>query len=81
MEISPATTTCSRVAQEKKLICMFLLVHGLIVKCGVCYPEIFSGMIEMLPSDNDVASRLRENVIFKIIPMLNPDGVYLGNYR
>jgi murein tripeptide amidase MpaA len=24
---------------------------------------------------------MRKNVIFKIIPMLNPDGVILGNYR
>ncbi|KAG7254674.1 hypothetical protein CRUP_004217, partial [Coryphaenoides rupestris] len=23
---------------------------------------------------------LRDHVIFKIVPMLNPDGVYLGNY-
>jgi len=30
---------------------------------------------------NKEAKMLRENFIFKIIPMLNPDGVINGNYR
>jgi hypothetical protein len=31
--------------------------------------------------DNKEAKLLRENFIFKVIPMLNPDGVINGNYR
>lgn len=31
--------------------------------------------------DNPEARMLRENFIFKVIPMLNPDGVVNGNYR
>ena len=30
---------------------------------------------------NEEAKMLRENFVFKIIPMLNPDGVINGNYR
>ncbi len=38
-------------------------------------------MIEFLVGSHPIAKVLRENIIFKIIPMLNPDGVFLGNYR
>lgn len=27
------------------------------------------------------ASYLRDKIIFKVIPMINPDGVVFGNYR
>ena len=42
---------------------------------------VCQGLIEFLVSSHPVAKLLRENITFKIIPMLNPDGVYLGNYR
>lgn len=32
-------------------------------------------------SNHPIAVLLREYIVFKIVPMLNPDGVYLGNYR
>lgn len=35
----------------------------------------------MLISSHPVAKVLREYLIIKVIPMLNPDGVFLGNYR
>jgi cytosolic carboxypeptidase protein 2/3 len=40
---------------------------------------IAKGIIEYLVSDE--ANKLRDRFIFKIIPMLNPDGVRYGNYR
>ena len=38
-------------------------------------------MIQFLLSDCNEAKELRDKFIFKIIPMLNPDGVIYGNYR
>ena len=35
----------------------------------------------LLQKNNKEAKMLRETFIFKIIPMLNPDGVVNGNYR
>lgn len=42
---------------------------------------MMQGTLEYLVSDDEGARYLRENFIFKIIPMLNPDGVTIGNYR
>mmetsp|Transcript_29467 Transcript_29467/g.26043 ORF Transcript_29467/g.26043 Transcript_29467/m.26043 type:complete len:89 (-) Transcript_29467:565-831(-) len=39
------------------------------------------GILDFLVSDEPEAKELREKFVFKIIPMLNPDGVILGNYR
>ena len=32
-------------------------------------------------SDTQWAEELRKGVVFKIVPMVNPDGVVIGNYR
>ncbi len=39
------------------------------------------GLIDLLCGTSETAIFLRKNIIFKIIPMLNPDGVIIGNYR
>ncbi|XP_064521338.1 BEN domain-containing protein 5 isoform X6 [Pseudopipra pipra] len=39
------------------------------------------GIIDFLVSHHPIAKVLRDHLVFKIAPMLNPDGVYLGNYR
>eukprot|EP00397_Hematodinium_sp_SG-2012_P028403 GEMP01029902.1.p1 GENE.GEMP01029902.1~~GEMP01029902.1.p1 ORF type:complete len:465 (+),score=54.38 GEMP01029902.1:192-1586(+) len=39
------------------------------------------GMLRFLLSDSPTAKMLRETLVFKFVPMLNPDGVYLGKYR
>ena len=41
----------------------------------------FPGVIDFLISNHPIAKILREHLVFKIVPCLNPDGVYLGNYR
>lgn len=39
------------------------------------------GILEFLTSDHPHAVTLRDCFVFKIVPMLNPDGVIHGNYR
>jgi len=43
---------------------------------------IMEGIIDYLVSSDDTGSQtLRNKFVFKIVPMLNPDGVIVGNYR
>lgn len=42
---------------------------------------VVQGLIEFLTSNNVIAIKLRKHFIFKIVPMLNPDGVIRGNFR
>uniref|UniRef100_A0A673N8F1 Cytosolic carboxypeptidase 1 n=1 Tax=Sinocyclocheilus rhinocerous TaxID=307959 RepID=A0A673N8F1_9TELE len=42
---------------------------------------VMKGTLEYLMSCSPQAQRLRESYIFKIIPILNPDGVINGNHR
>jgi murein tripeptide amidase MpaA len=42
---------------------------------------IMKGILEFLCGNSMEAQILRQNFVFKIIPMLNPDGVINGNYR
>ena len=42
---------------------------------------IMRGILHFLTGDSDVSTRLRDNFIFKIVPMLNPDGCIVGNTR
>ncbi|XP_075183117.1 cytosolic carboxypeptidase 2 [Anomaloglossus baeobatrachus] len=39
------------------------------------------GFLDFILSDSPDAQLLRDTFIFKVIPMLNPDGVIVGNYR
>lgn len=42
---------------------------------------IIEYIIEFLLSNSPAAKTLRENFVIKIVPMLNVDGVIIGNYR
>jgi hypothetical protein len=39
------------------------------------------GLLKELMSENEFATSLKEKYLFKIVPMINPDGVVRGNYR
>lgn len=42
---------------------------------------MMKGLIDFITGDSIVAKKLRHKFIFKLIPMLNPDGVIVGNTR
>ena len=42
---------------------------------------IMEGCVEILLGDEPQSKKLRDVYVFKVIPMLNPDGVIVGNYR
>ncbi|KAG5273394.1 hypothetical protein AALO_G00150870 [Alosa alosa] len=42
---------------------------------------VMKGIMDFLLSDTPDARLLRDAFIFKLVPMLNPDGVIVGNYR
>jgi len=42
---------------------------------------MMKGVIDFLVSNAPEAKALREHFVFKIVPILNPDGVINGNYR
>ena len=42
---------------------------------------MMEGFLKFLTSEDEAAKLLRECYVFKVVPMLNPDGVIHGNYR
>nr|XP_051698198.1 cytosolic carboxypeptidase 2 [Oryctolagus cuniculus] len=42
---------------------------------------IMNGFLDFILSDSPDAQLLRDVFVFKVVPMLNPDGVIVGNYR
>ncbi|XP_012876998.1 PREDICTED: cytosolic carboxypeptidase 3 [Dipodomys ordii] len=42
---------------------------------------MMKGFLDYLLGDSSDAQLLRDTFVFKVVPMLNPDGVIVGNYR
>jgi murein tripeptide amidase MpaA len=42
---------------------------------------MMKGVLDFLIGDSPEAIILRDYFVFKVVPMLNPDGVINGNYR
>lgn len=64
-------------AQRKKVIVITGRVHPGETNAS----WIVHGVVKFLLSKDKVADALRKRVIFKIIPMINADGVSIGNTR
>ncbi len=59
------------------LVCLSLC-FGLSDKTSLHVEHLVAGTIDYLLSDCASAQALRESYVFKIVPMLNPDGVING---
>ncbi|XP_074656426.1 uncharacterized protein LOC141909731 isoform X2 [Tubulanus polymorphus] len=42
---------------------------------------MMKGVLDYLTGNSQTAQALRDRYVFKLVPMLNPDGVIVGNYR
>ena len=42
---------------------------------------MMQGFLQYLTGNSHQATQLRKRIVFKVVPMLNPDGVIAGNYR
>ncbi|CAD8051772.1 unnamed protein product [Paramecium sonneborni] len=69
--------TDKTIDKNKKIIILTARVHP----SETCSSFMIQGFIQFLLGESFMAQYLRKNIIFKIIPMLNPDGVIVGNYR
>ncbi|KAJ7370497.1 hypothetical protein OS493_032063 [Desmophyllum pertusum] len=72
------TVTSSQVPESEKL--------GVVISARVHPGEtnaswMMKGMLDFLTSGHHIAEKLRRKFVFKLVPMLNPDGVIVGNYR
>ena len=56
-------------------------IHSLVHPAETTSPFVVEGLVDFVLSDDPYARALRNNVIFNIVPMVNPDGVAVGNYR
>ena len=60
-----------------KIVVVLARIHP----CDSASSYVIQGMMEFLSSDHGIAKDLRKHVIFKLFPVMCPDGVYLGNSR
>ena len=42
---------------------------------------MMEGLVDFIMGNEREAKLLRDIFVFKIVPMINPDGVIVGNYR
>ena len=62
---------------EKKVVFITTLQHA----GEYCGGYVVSGLLNFLLSDNNNAALARKTTVYKIIPMMNPDGIFHGITR
>ncbi|MBX3255751.1 MAG: hypothetical protein KF862_16575 [Chitinophagaceae bacterium] len=62
---------------EKKVVFIITLQHA----GEYCGGYVVSGLIRFLLSDDEKAALARKTTLYKIIPMMNPDGIFHGITR
>lgn len=77
LEVPLLTITDSAATGLKEHIIMSARVHP-----GETHGSwMMEGFLRFITGNNSAAVTLRKRLVFHIVPMLNPDGVVLGNYR
>ncbi len=76
MTITEQTSSLEELNGRKGIIISARVHPGETVASWIC-----RGIMHFLTSDCEDAKLLRRKYVFKVIPMLNPDGVINGNYR
>jgi hypothetical protein len=76
MDLLTITNTAMPIA-NKKIIYIIGRQHS----AETSSSHMLEGMIDFLVSSDTDAQRMRDNFIWYFVPMVNPDGVYLGKSR
>lgn len=79
-DLAKYRSECKRqlVAAEKKKV---LVVAARIHPGEACGSFVMEGFLRFLVSEDPAAVELRGKMVIKVVPMVNPDGVIVGNYR
>lgn len=74
----PLITVTDGSSQSKKK-CVFIVGRQHPGESNGSY--VMEGFLRWICSDHPEAVRMRATAVIKIVPMLNPDGVIMGNFR
>ena len=73
----PPAASVTRDGRRRSVVMITCRVHPGETPCS----HTLRGFIDFVTGDSPAAVKLRERVTFVVVPMLNPDGCALGNYR
>lgn len=71
------TITDPESVEKKKCILAWARIHP----GETCGSHMMNGFLKYICSESEEAKFLRKKIVFKVIPMLNVDGVVAGNFR